>query len=257
MGTRRDPGKRPTHRPLTRPKRLLPGTFARVRTLGSTRALTGSALVLALLGGVTAGCSLTEDDEPTTSASIPATTETSPAATPTPRPTTPQTQPEPSKESSSLPAGSGDGEEDDAPATAGGGICSDLDATDVAAALGGNVTGAGLAPAGCEFRQGDSAAPSATFVEASFARTPGGMSGAKSNATASVEGEPQDLRGIGTAAFVVTGTQFGGEAIQGAGAVRVGDRLIQVTLAQGSGLSGARVKALVVNLLELAADKAS
>jgi len=200
-----------------------------------------------------AGCSLSDDPAPTTTESTPAVPEpsaTTPAPDPTPTPT-------PSEEPSKLPEGSGDGEEDDKPATAGGGICSDLEAEDVGEVLGGTVRGAGLPPGGCEFSQRDGAAPSATFVETSYKNTAGGMAGAKNNATAAVEGEPQDLTGIGTAAFVVTGTMFGGEDIQGAGAVRVGDRLIQVTLGQGSGLSSAKVKALAVNLLKLAAHEAS
>lgn len=240
-----------------------PGTFARVRTFGFPRALTrpvtrpaiAIAVTTALVGALVGGCGLTEDDAdptgtPTPSASTPTTPEPEPAATDTAAPTTTPAPSEP-------PGGSGDGEEDDKPATAGGGICSDLEATAVGQVLGGTVVGAGLAPRGCEFNQASARAPSATFVEASYAATAGGMEGAKSNATASVEGEPQDLSGIGTAAFVVTGTVFGGEDVQGAGAVRVGDRLIEITLSQRQGVSAAEVRALVVDLLELAADLAA
>lgn len=222
----------------------------------STRALSGPAIALALLGSVLSGCGLSDEAPAPTPRSTPNAPEPSvtrpadPSATATPAD-------QPTTAPSSAPGGSGDSEKNDQPATAGGGICSNLEAADVGATLGGTVRGAGLAPAGCEFNQADRSAPSATFVETSFASTPGGMAGAQDNATASVEGDPQDLPGIGTAAFVVTGTVFGGEDIQGAGAVRIGDRLIQVTLGQRAGLSRAKVKALVVDLLELAVARAS
>lgn len=223
------------------------------------RILPGLAITIALTAALAAGCGASDDTAgpgetspslapPSDSSSpTPAPTRTPGPAVPAPTPTPAETEP---------PEGSGDGEDDDKPATAGGGICSDLESEDVGKALGGTVRGAGLPPGGCEFTQRDRAAASATFLETSFKKTPGGMSGAKSNATASVEGEPQDLAGVGDAAFVVTGTVFGGDQIQGAGAVRVGDRLIQVTLSQRAGLSPSKVRALVVNLLELAADEA-
>lgn len=229
------------------------GTFARVRTNAWTRALTRSTIAIALTGALLAGCGPSDDEAdpagaPTPAASTSAAPGPTDSGVPTPEPAPTETEP---------PGGSGDGEEDDKPATAGGGICSDLEAEAVGAVLGGATVGTGLAPRGCEFRQASSRAPSATFVESSAAGASGGMDGAKSNATASVEGEPEDLTGIGSAAFVVTGTVFGGTDVQGAGAVRVGDRLIEITLSQRQGISAATVRSLLVGLLELAADQAS
>jgi hypothetical protein len=83
------------------------------------------------------------------------------------------------------------------------------------------------------------------------------MDGAKTEATSSVEGDPQDLTGIGDAAFVVTGTAFGEPAIQGAGAVRVGNRIISINLTQNTGMSAAGVKAMTIKLLKLAAAQAA
>jgi len=152
--------------------------------------------------------------------------------------------------------GDGDSEGDDTPATAGGGICGDLSAGEVGAVLGGTVKGAALPGGGCSFTQTSAKAPFATFVEKSLAKTPGGMDGAKTEATSSVEGEPQDLPGIGDAAFVVTGTAFGEPAVQGAGAVRVGNRIINVNLTQNTAMSAAAVKAMTIKLLKLAASQA-
>jgi hypothetical protein len=153
--------------------------------------------------------------------------------------------------------GDGDAEGDDTPATAGGGICSDLSSEEVAAVLAGAVTGSALPGGGCGFARSSAKAPGATFVERSLSKTPGGMEGAKSEATSSVEGEPRDLRGIGDAAFVVTGTAFGEPAVQGAGAVRVGNRVIIVNLTQNVGMRAAAVEAMTIKLLRLAADQAS
>jgi hypothetical protein len=119
------------------------------------------------------------------------------------------------------------------------------------------VTGTAIPGGGCTFAQKNSSSPAASFVETSFRATPGGMTGAKNNATSAVEGTPEDLTGIGDAAFVVTGTEFGGDQTQGAGAVHVGNRLISVTLSQSAGLSAPQVRALVVKLLRFAAAKLS
>jgi hypothetical protein len=153
-------------------------------------------------------------------------------------------------------AGDGDGEGDNTPATAGGGICSDLSSGDVGKILGSTTKGAALPGGGCEFTQTAAKGSAADFVEKSVAKTPGGMDGAKTEATSSVEGTPQDLTGIGDAAFVVTGTAFGEPAIQGAGAVRVGTRIININLTQNTGMSAAAVKAMTIKLLKLAAAQA-
>lgn len=245
------------------PQQATAGTFPGVRTFAPRRPLARTAVTVAVLSTFLAGCGLSGTDEPSPavtgstlgpSPSAEASDPATPAppggtATPTQAPTSSPTPSEP-------PGGNGDSESGDEPATAGGGICSDLEASDVGARLGGTVTGAGLRPRGCEFKQSDPRAPAATFVESSFAASPGGMAGAKENATASVEGEPEDLSGVGEAAFVVTGTVFGGEDVQGAGAVKVGDRLIAVSLSQREGRTRAQVRALVISLLRLAVARA-
>lgn len=197
------------------------------------------------------------DSGPAAGATTPTTPVTSSApslsSSPTPTPT-PTRKPKPTRKPTRT-AGSGGSGGADLPATAGGGICSDLEAADVGADLAETVTGSALPAGGCEFdpkRDGD---PSASFVETSYKATPGGMDGAKTNATSSVEGDPVDLTGIGDAAFVVTGTAFGAPDIQGAGAVRVGDRLVNVMVSQSTGLTAARVKAIVVALLRLCASR--
>jgi hypothetical protein len=212
-------------------------------------ATTAAALTLAGCGG---------SKEPAAAPGTPAAS--APATQPgTPTVTAPPRTPAPTKtptNTSGQTEGDGDSEGDDTPATAGGGICSDLEAGDVGRILGGSAKGAALPGGGCGFTQTAAKGPAATFIEKSFAKTPGGMAGAKTEATSSVEGDPVDVGGIGDAAFVVTGTAFGGPDIQGAGAVRVGDRLVNITLTQSTGLTRAEVKAMVIKLLKLAAVRA-
>lgn len=223
-------------------------TFGRVITRTASRTATALLLGALLLAGCgkTGGSGTPVADDPTT----PTTSAPAPTTTPTPTPTT---KPKPTKKP--RPTGNGDSEGDGKPATDGGGVCTVLSAADVGGALGDEVTGAALPGGGCEFDPSGQKLPSATVVETSFSATTGGMDGAKTTATSSVEGTPQDLTGIGDAAFVVTGTAFGEPAIQGAGAVKVGDRLVNVTVSQAQGMSRAKVKALVVALLKVLATK--
>lgn len=177
---------------------------------------------------------------------------------PTPSVPTPSITRTPTPTPSPAPAdgGDGDAEGDDAPATAGGGVCSDLGADEVGAVLGVALKGAGIPGGGCRFDQGGRQGSSVTVQDKSNAEA-GGMAGAKNEATSAVEGEPEDLTGIGSAAFVVTGTMFGGTDVQAAGAVRVGNRVISVFLVQRSAIPAAEVRALEVDLLALVAREAS
>jgi len=215
-----------------------------------------AATAIALAAGAAlllSGCSEAKD-----ASSDPAATVSTPGDTPTADGTPTTSSPRPAASPTPTQTeGDGDSEGDDTPATAGGGICSDLSAGDVGSILGGTAKGAALPGGGCGFTRSSSKAPAATFVEKSLAQTPGGMDGAKNEATSSVEGEPQDLSGIGDAAFVVTGTAFGEPAVQGAGAVKIGNRIINVNLTQSSGMTAASVKAMVVKLLKLAAAQAA
>lgn len=166
-----------------------------------------------------------------------------PVKTKTPRPTT----------TASADGGDGDSVGDDEPVTQGGGICGKLTVNDVEGVIGGDVDGSGLSGNGCLFEHADHKAPQATFRDQPYA----GMGAAKTDATSAVEGDPETLSGIGRGAFVVTGTIFGGTDVQGAGAVHIGSRTISVLLVQSKGMARAKVRSMVVELLTLAAQKAS
>jgi hypothetical protein len=222
--------------------------------------LTRIASVAVLAGALSlaAGCggsSVDPDEGALGSTVAPTTTAVTPVA-PVPTPTATRTKKSPvSSPTPTAKATSGDGDAvgDDEPATAGGGVCGKLTATEVGTVIGSGVKGEGVAGGGCEFDHADPKLPAATVKDVRFA----GMDAAKTEATSSVEGQPEDLSGIGSGAFVVTGGVFGGTEIQGAGAVHVGSRTIQVWIAQHKALSQAAVRTMVVKLLQLVARQAS
>jgi hypothetical protein len=187
--------------------------------------------------------------DPTTAAAdspTPAPTTPTPTPTPTPRPTksTPKATPS---------GGNGGVDDMHGPSTAGGGVCTHLSTTQVGAVLGVPVSGAAVpGETGCEFDQGGKRGMTVTVLDKSTAEA-GGMAGAKAEANSAVEGEPQDVSGIGSAAFVVTGAMFGGPDVNAAGAVQVGNRIISVLLEQHSRLSAARMRSLETDLLKLVA----
>lgn len=178
------------------------------------------------------------------------------SASPTTHPAKPSKKPKKSKKPKPTPTrsedGDGDSIGDDAPVTAGGGVCAEISPSDVADVVGGEVKGSGLSGGGCLFSQSDRRAPETTIKDEKYA----GMDAAKTEATSAVEGDPENLAGIGRGAFVVTGTIFGGTDINGAGAVHVGSRTISVLVVQHKGLSRAKVRSLVVELLQLVARAA-
>jgi hypothetical protein len=214
---------------------------------------TASAMLLAGVLSIGSACGGSDDGDegalgstvdPSPSTAGPATVAATPTPTKsrTPRPTA--TEPT---------AGDGDGVGDDEPFTAGGGVCGKLTASQVGEVIGAGVRGRGLAGGGCTFDHADLRLPAATVKDTRYA----GMDAAKTEATSAVEGEPENLSGIGSEAFVVTGTVFGGPEVQGAGAVHVGSRTLHVWVTQHKAMDARAVRTLVVKLLQLLARQAS
>ena len=153
--------------------------------------------------------------------------------------------------------GDGDATDTKAPSTAGGGVCSHLSAEQVGAILGVPVRGSAVpGETGCTFEQGGRKGTSVTVLDKTAAEA-GGMDGAKAEANSAVEGEPEDLSGIGAAAFLVTGSMFGGPDVNAAGAVQVGSRIVSVYLGQHTGIAEARVRTMETDLLRLVAKARS
>jgi hypothetical protein len=193
----------------------------------------------------------TVDPTPTSTAPVPTQTPTQAVTRATPTPT------KSAKPSPTASGGDGDAQEHKSPSTAGGGVCGHIGASQVGAILGATVTGAAVpGETGCKFDQGGKKGTSVTVLDKS-ASEEGGMAGAKTEANSAVEGDPQDVAGIGSAAFVVTGSMFGGPDVNAAGAVQVGTRIISVYLVQRSGLDEAKVRQLELDLLKLVAQARS
>jgi hypothetical protein len=228
--------------------------------------LTRAASVVVVAGSLSlaaAGCGGGRVDPGAAGAgSTDAPTATSSTPTPTQAPTQAVTSvtPTPTQAASPSPSaagGDGDAQEHQAPSTAGGGVCGHLGASQVGAILGATVTGAAVpGETGCTFKQGGKKGTAVTVLDKSTSEA-GGMAGAKTEANSAVEGDPQDVAGIGQAAFVVTGSMFGGPDVNAAGAVQVGTRIISVYLVQRSGLDEATVRRLEVDLLRLVAQARS
>jgi hypothetical protein len=233
------------------------GTFT---PMSPTRTVAATALVAVLSFASACGGSSVDPDgdalasgDPTTPAVTPTATLT---ATPTTAPATKATRkpkPTPTDE-----GGDGDADGDKAPSTAGGGVCSHIGASQVAAIVGVSaMQGAAVdGVTGCKFDQGGKRGMSVTVLDKSAAEA-GGMDGAKTEATSAVEGTPEDIGGLGSAAFVVTGTTFGGPDVIAAGAVQVGNRIVSVFLVQRNGLAESKVRTFEMNLLKLVADAPS
>ena len=237
----------------------------RARGTFTPMSLTRLASVAVLVGAlsVAAGCGGGADDPdegalgstvaptPTTAAASPTTTAVTPTSAPTTKASSPKATPR-------ADGGDGDADGDKDPSTAGGGVCGHLGSAQVAQVVGlSALRGSAVdGVTGCRFDQGGDHGLSVTVVDKT-AGAAGGMDGAKTEATSAVEGTPQDLAGIGSAAFVVTGTTFGGPDVNAAGAVQVGNRIISVFLVQRSGTPESKVRTFEVNLLELVARAAS
>lgn len=165
----------------------------------------------------------------------------------------------------------GCGSQGDAPAPAAGGgsggspaagpakaidICAKVTPEEIAAILGGPVTRKDVPGGGCDFSQDDPRAPSVGLAGSSYDEGTGGFDGAVTGIKGVLEGtDDQAVEGVGTEAFIATGTAMGGENQQASGVVHVGDSLVQVTVIQGKGLPADQVRGLARDLLALSASK--
>ena len=134
--------------------------------------------------------------------------------------------------------------------------CESISAEEVGAILGGTTTSAKGPSGQCEYSQEDARALAASISAATDVDGAGGIEGAKSGTTAVMDGDAEDVPGIGDAAFVVVGKVAGGSSDQAQGVVAVKGQLVTVYVSQASGLPAAKVHDTAVALLTLAAAKA-
>lgn len=129
--------------------------------------------------------------------------------------------------------------------------CTTLSAAAVGEILGGPVTLKEAPGGGCGFDQDDPRAASVGI----FAVVGAGGGFEASKAGNVVDGDVEDLPGVGDGAWLAVGTS-GGDNLQGQGVAALGDQLVNITLIQGNGLDEPTVRKMVVDLLTLVGSDA-
>jgi len=122
----------------------------------------------------------------------------------------------------------------------------------------GEVLGAEVEPtvdaSGCRFASPTAPdAPSLGLVQSKLSAV-GGVDGAKAGIGAVVEGEVEDLAGVGDGAFLIVGPAMG-QSLTGAGAVVVDGSLIQITIIPGPEAAEDVVRRMTVGALTLIAER--
>jgi hypothetical protein len=183
-----------------------------------------AALLLVLALGLTA---CTDEDDPSDSSSSSPSTSDSVAPTET-------------------------GESDKQPAAD---VCKVLDVEAVGKILGAPVERV-IEKKGCRFGSLDDPDAASLGISQDELVKLGGIDGSKAGIGSVVEGEVEDVPGVGDAAFVVVGPTFGGSTPTGGGAVALGSSLVQVTVIPSPGATDEDVRAVTVDVLTLIAEKA-
>lgn len=133
-------------------------------------------------------------------------------------------------------------------------VCKVLEPDEVGEVLGADVE-ATIGEEGCRFASPDDPdAASLGIVQGELAAL-GGIDGAKLGIGAVVEGEAEDLAGVGDGAFVVVGPAMSA-TLTGAGAVALGPSLIQITVIPGPDATDDDVRRMTVGALTLIAERA-
>ena len=150
------------------------------------------------------------------------------------------------------------GEEEPAPAAGPEDICALVTAEEMTEVMGGGPLTVSADPlSGCNFSdEEDPRAPSIALNQMPLTPENGGFDATKFGVQAVIDGEVEDLDGIGDAAFVVVGPALGGTSVSGGGAVALGDTVVQVTLLAGGQLDADQVREATVGALTLIASKA-
>jgi hypothetical protein len=133
--------------------------------------------------------------------------------------------------------------------------CEVLDPEDVGRLLGTTVESV-VAGQGCRFANPDDPATTSLGISQATLAAIGGIDGAKAGIGAVVDGEVEDVVGVGDGAFVVVGSTFGGSTPTGGGAVALGSSLVQITIIPGPGVTEDDVRRITVDVLTLIAEKA-
>lgn len=110
---------------------------------------------------------------------------------------------------------------------------------------------------GCRFASPDDPDASSLGISQDELAALGGIDGSKAGISSVVEGDVEDVPGVGDAAFVVIGPTFGGTTPTGGGGVALGSSLVQITVIPGPDATVADVRATTVDVLTLIAEQAA
>ncbi len=137
-------------------------------------------------------------------------------------------------------------------------VCAELTPEEVGTAIGvDGLTVQQVPGGGCNFFDSeDPVQPSVVFNQVAVDDANGGFDALMGGVTATIQGDTTELDGVGDRAFVVVGTLGGGSALNGGGAVQLGDVGVQVTFLQGIDLPAEDVLQRVSDALALVAGKA-
>jgi hypothetical protein len=134
-------------------------------------------------------------------------------------------------------------------------VCAQVSEDEVAAVVGGAVTGTTIGTM-CTFNPATgSPAPTVQLSTMSYLEEGGGLENAKAAVRESVAGIPEDISDLGDAAFVVVGSSLVDDRLQGTGGVLLGGTLAQVTVIWTDGLTPDDLRRLTLDLMALAASK--
>ena len=134
-------------------------------------------------------------------------------------------------------------------------VCKVLDADEVGKILGAPVQRV-LADQGCRFASPDDPDAASLGISQDDLTALGGIEGSKAGIASVVEGDVEDVPGVGDAAFVVIGATFGGSTPTGGGGLALGSSLVQITVIPSPEATRKDLRATTVNVLTLIAEKA-
>ena len=134
-------------------------------------------------------------------------------------------------------------------------VCKVLGADEASEILGAPVERV-IAEKGCRFASPDDPDTASLGISQDELTALGGIDGSKAGISSVVEGDVEDVSGVGDAAFVVIGPTFGGATLTGGGAVALGSSLVQITVIPGPDATEDDVRTATVDMLTLIAEKA-
>ena len=136
--------------------------------------------------------------------------------------------------------------------------CTAITTDEVGAIMGHKVSSKATPGSGCQFDPvDDPTATSVGIVDGIGADVGGGIESAKAGSQSVIEGEPQDITGVGDSAYVLVGksNQIGGDNLQAQAAVEIKGQYIVVTMTDFGDATAETMTKEATELIKLVASK--